>query len=281
MEKSSYDIQKVYNDIFNINNYFYETEDGQFNVNTELYKYCHYENGSSNGHCINYFQMASSGVIHLVNNLKDMEGLEYDKLAEYAILWLSYKLNKKILNKMTDLKQFYTQYIEKNNYYNNKISVNDNSMTYKAIIDKKKDLIYMDNNEISKFNDLFEILYFIYYTFTKANIGCEGNLKLANNFVQNFEELNKNSNNKSDSYNKLLFTLSDDYKNLKEKCTNFKSLPEIKTSQSSAQNSLESSAQNSLESSAQNSLESSEEKSGKSSEEKSGKSSEEKSGKSS
>ncbi|KEG00744.1 hypothetical protein YYE_04575, partial [Plasmodium vinckei vinckei] len=235
MEKSSYDIQKVYSAIKTIDGYFYvKNKDGssiQF-VNTEINKYCHYENGLSNGHCINYFQMASSGVIHLLINLKKY-GLDDDKLADYAILWLSYKLNKKILNKMTDLKQFYTQYIEKNNYYNNKINVNDNSMTYKAIIDKKKDLIYMDNNEISKFNDLFSILFYLYYFIKNNKLDCTTNLSLAKNFVQNFEKLNKNSNiTGNPSYSKLLSTLSNDYNNLinnydKIKSCNFPSISQV------------------------------------------------------
>ncbi|KEG00579.1 hypothetical protein YYE_04408 [Plasmodium vinckei vinckei] len=221
-------------------------------ANTEINKYCHYGDTSGDGRCINYFQMASSGVIHLLINLKKY-GLDDDKLAEYAILWLSYKLNEKPINKKTNLNDFYTNHIEKNNDYKKKIN-SDNGPTYKAIIDKKKDLMCMDNNEISKFNDLFKILYFIYHTFTKTDIGCEGNLSLAKNFADEFEKLNNDSNiNGNPSYSKLLSTLSNDYDNLKKKCTNFKSLPEIKTSQSSAQNSLESS----------------EEKSGKSSEEKS------------
>ncbi|EUD70932.1 hypothetical protein YYG_04056, partial [Plasmodium vinckei petteri] len=80
-----------YKDINTINNYFTETK---YSFGATLYrtdpiinKYCHYGNTSGNGNCRDYIQRTSSGVIHLLEKLKDKKGLEYDKLAEYAILW--------------------------------------------------------------------------------------------------------------------------------------------------------------------------------------------------
>ncbi|VTZ79227.1 PIR protein [Plasmodium yoelii] len=231
MEGSSYNIEDVYKEFVTISNYFEEEKgnDGTITLNyrDEINNYCHYENTSVKGNCNNeYFKMISSGVIHLINNLKGKNVLDYDKLAEYAILWLSYKLDQSKKNTSKNLSDFYTNYIEKNKYYNNNI-INGDNMTYKAIINRKKDL--MDNNEISKFNSPFNILYFLYYEISDEHPDCKQNLDLAKNFAKEFEKLNEDSNNTVDSsYNKLLSTLSNDYKNLIKKCPDFKSLSKIK-----------------------------------------------------
>ncbi|SCL87418.1 Plasmodium variant antigen protein Cir/Yir/Bir, putative, partial [Plasmodium chabaudi adami] len=92
----------------------------------------------------------------------------------------------------------------------------------------------MNIKEISKFNDPFSILFYLYNAFHDKNLNCETNLKLAKDFDQYFQEPNKDSNNiENSSYNKLLSTLSNDYNNLKKiyvnenKCPNFQSLPEL------------------------------------------------------
>ncbi|SCL87480.1 Plasmodium variant antigen protein Cir/Yir/Bir, putative, partial [Plasmodium chabaudi adami] len=204
MTNSSYDIEKVYKEIGTIDGYFYEDEN---NGTTSLISkdvinnYCDYGSSSGNGKCQNdYLKMASSSVIHLLTNLKKY-GLENDKLAEYAILWLSFKLNKYTTNKFTKLIDFYNSYIVNNKYYNNKIKSND-STTYKEIIDKIKDL--MDIKEISKFNDPFSILFYLYYQLDGGRPDCDTNLSLAKNFAQYFQEPNKDYNNiENSSYNKL------------------------------------------------------------------------------
>ncbi|KEG00237.1 hypothetical protein YYE_04905 [Plasmodium vinckei vinckei] len=217
---------------------------GQLVANTKckdlIHKYCNYGNHSGNGNCRDYLEMTSSSVIYLLKHLKDKYKLEYDKLAEYAILWLSYKLNKSKKNTFKNLNEFYTKYIEKNKCYNKKITDND-SMTYKEIIDTKKDLMDMNINEISKFNPLFHILFYLYYAIHDEYWDYTEYPKYAINFANKFEELSKNSNNiENSSYNKLLSTLSNDYDNLKNKCnynkcTNFPSLPKIEPKKSLAQ----------------------------------------------
>ncbi|KEG00389.1 hypothetical protein YYE_04900 [Plasmodium vinckei vinckei] len=234
MAQSNFNIMDLCRDIYTIDEYFYVTDEGHFRVDTKyvelIDEYCHYENKSGNYNCDDYFQWASCSFIYLLKNFKKY-GLEYDKFAEYAILWLSYKLNKKTNNQFTNLNEFYTKYIENNKCYNDKINVDDN-MTYKAIIDTKKDLMDMNINEISKFNGLFSILFYLYYLFHGERLNCETNLKLANNFADIFEDLIKDPNNiKGTLYTQILSTLSDDYNILINKycnkCTNFKSLPEL------------------------------------------------------
>ncbi|VEV57595.1 CIR protein PIR protein [Plasmodium vinckei vinckei] len=218
MAKPSCDIEKVYKEFGTIDSYFYEEEN---NGTTSLISkglidnYCHYENKSGNGNCHNdYFEMTSSSVIHLINNLKGKCGLDFDKLAEYAILWLSFKLNKKPQHKFAKLNDFYNSHIENNKCYNDIIK-DSPSMTYKKIIDTKKDL--MNIKEISKFDGPFSILYYLYYGISDVVIDCGENLKIANSFVNQFNDLNNDPNNKENSsYNKLLSTLSNDYNNLKK-----------------------------------------------------------------
>ncbi|VEV54547.1 CIR protein PIR protein [Plasmodium vinckei vinckei] len=216
MTQSSDNLKDLYKEIFRINDYFYEGEQGLLLVDDKdgsLHEYCHYGRISGNGKCNSYFEMASSGVIHLLKSLEKY-GLENDKLAEYAILWLSYKLDQKQKDKLTDLNKFYTDHIETNEYYNNKINGND-SLSYKEIINRNNDL--MNINEISKFNDPFGILLLLYYAIDLKNWNCTKYSNDANEFVKKFEELNKDSNNKENSsFSQILSTLSNDYENIKK-----------------------------------------------------------------
>ncbi|CAD2089744.1 PIR protein CIR protein [Plasmodium vinckei brucechwatti] len=189
-----------------------------------IHNYCHY--GNTKGKCGNYLEMTSSGVIYLLENLKKYN-LEYDKLAEYAILWLRYKLNQKDPHYNTQLSEFYTNHIEKNTYYNNRIKGNG-SPTYKEIIDKKKDL--MNIKEMTKFSYPFKILLLLYNNNNNKKSGNCNHLDDAKKFAKAFEELiNDSKNIENNSYNKMLYILSDDYNNLKNKCTNFPPLPKINT----------------------------------------------------
>ncbi|CAD2096532.1 CIR protein PIR protein [Plasmodium vinckei brucechwatti] len=232
---AKYSIEDLYKEISTIDGYFCEKKvNGTLSefANGLITRYC--PKWQHSRICVNYLQKASSGVINLLENLKDKNGLDYDKLSEYAILFLSYKLNQHSEQryKSPNLNTFYINHIEKNEYYNN-MKIKDNGPTYKEIIDKKKDL--MNIKEISKFNGLFSILVLLYNEIKKNNWDCTKYSEKANEFVQNFEELNDDSNiNGNASYSKLLFTLSDDYNNLKnkygnDKSCNFPSLPKVKT----------------------------------------------------
>ncbi|CAD2102323.1 PIR protein CIR protein [Plasmodium vinckei petteri] len=224
MAKPSYNIKDVYKDINTINNYFTETVEYGSRIQRTaplIDIYCHYGNTTGNGKCHNYYQRASSGVIYLLKTLKDNYNLEYDKLAEYAILWLRYKLNRTDPYHKIKLNDFYTNHIETNKDYNKKIK--DNDLTYKEIINKKRDL--MNINEMTNFSYPFGILIYLY---NSNNLNCTSHLTQAKEFAARFEKLNKDSNHiENSSYNKILSTISNDYGNLKKKCDKFPSLPEL------------------------------------------------------
>ncbi|CAD2105430.1 PIR protein CIR protein [Plasmodium vinckei] len=248
MAKSSYNIKDLYKDINTIDNYFYENKQGELTMhstNPIIDKYCHYGNTSGNGKCHNYYQRASSGVIYLLKTLKKYN-LEDDKLAEYAILWLRYKLNRTAPYHETKLNDFYTNHIEKNNYYNEKIK--DNGPTYKEIIDKKKDL--MNINEMTKFSYPFNLLLILYNATNANTLNCTNYSYYASEFATRFKQLNEDPNNiEGSSYNKILSTISNDYDNLKKKCKKFSSL---------AQNRVESPAASSVDNPVEKSVKGSE-----------------------
>ncbi|VTZ66332.1 CIR protein [Plasmodium chabaudi chabaudi] len=258
MAQSNHTIKDVYDDIFKINDYFYETEQGQLMLDKthgSIEDYCYYGNPPEKGNCHNdYLKMASSGVIHLLKNYKKY-GLGHDKLAEYAILFLSYKLNQKSEYSDMKLSDFYTKYIVNNNSYNENIN-GDDGLTYKEIINRNNDL--MNIKEISKFNYPFGMLLSLYYLVHLKNLDCKNCSKNANEFVQNFEDLNKYSNDEENSsYNKLLSTLSNDYDNLKNifknKCPNLQPLPELTPKKISVETSTPSHVQDNTHSSLQGS----------------------------
>ncbi|CAD2097380.1 CIR protein PIR protein [Plasmodium vinckei petteri] len=232
MARPSYNIENVYSVFKKIDGYFYEKADKSEFTHGSIAQYCPYNNTFGENFCFDYIRMASSGVINLLDNLKKYN-LEYDKLAEYAILFLSYKLKQHSEHKSTNLNTVYTKDIEINKYYNNKIK--DNGPTYKEIINRKKNLMNMNINEISKFNEAFSILCKLYNGINKNNLDCTKYPNYPENFANKFEELNDDSNiNGNASYSKLLSTLSDDYNHLKNNygnnnSCNFPPLPKVKT----------------------------------------------------
>ncbi|SCL88547.1 Plasmodium variant antigen protein Cir/Yir/Bir, putative, partial [Plasmodium chabaudi adami] len=243
MPNPSYNIEDVYKEFVTISGYFYEDEnDGTKTqvTNGAIHNYCHYEDKSGNGKCSDYFQMTSSGVIHLLEKLKKY-GLDDDKLAEYAILWLIYKLNIKEKDKLTDLNKFYTDHIEKNKCYND--NINGDGSNYKDIINKKINLMDMNIKEIFKLEPPFNILYYLYYvTRDDQNSFCTEYSKYATKFADQFNGLNNDSNNiKDSSFSQILSTLLNDHNNLinkyGNKCPNFQPLPELTPKKSSAEKS--------------------------------------------
>ncbi|CAD2105425.1 PIR protein CIR protein [Plasmodium vinckei] len=264
MAQSRHHLKNAYYDIYTTNDYFFENNNGQLivpNKYKSIHNYCHYRNNP--GKCNGYFELASSGVIQLLKTLKVKYNLEDDKLAEYAILFLSYKLNKKKKNGGINLNDFYTNYIETNNYYNNKINGND-SLTYMEIIDKKKDLMDININEISKSSGPFHILFYLNYVFHDEYLDCQHYLGLAKSFVNQFKVLNNDSKNIEDSpYSQILSTLSNDYKNLKKiyydknKSCNFPPLQELTPKKRSAENHVASPTASSVDKSVKDSLDNS------------------------
>ncbi|CAD2103404.1 PIR protein CIR protein [Plasmodium vinckei petteri] len=236
MAQRSYNIKDLYSVFNEIDGYFYYKKQGSGSVehaNKFITKYCpHHKDSDGYGFCLSYLEMARSGVINLLENLEKYN-LDYDKLAEYAILFLSYKLKQNPNYNGTKLNYFYTNHIKNNNDYNKKIK--GNGPTYKEIINKNKDL--MNTNEISKFNDPFSILCKLYTECDKKKNSYTNCSNDARDFAQKFENLNQDpSIIGNNSYREILSNLFNDYDHFKiycaEKCNvcnDLPTLPKVKT----------------------------------------------------
>ncbi|CDS44502.1 YIR protein [Plasmodium yoelii] len=127
-------------------------------------------------------------LLSLFNGIDIGANLDSDKLVEYAILWLSYKLNQKTQNGTTKLDDFYTNNVAKNRCYDENIGTANNSKIKKDVIEKQIRSMDIDIKDISNFYDAFKSL-------------CKNALDI----------------NKGSSYYKLLSSLSNDYKKFENK----------------------------------------------------------------
>ncbi|CAD2092908.1 CIR protein PIR protein [Plasmodium vinckei lentum] len=156
------------------------------------------------------------GLVDFLNGIDNEKNIESDKLAEYAILWLSYKLNQKEQNSGIKLNDFYTNCIKTNVQYNEKIKNGKGNKTYKEFIDKKQYLMNIDIKDMSKFYEAFEILCKMYNTCNETSKKCTDCSQNAEDFAQKYNKLNEGSNDKSNSYKNTLYNLSIDYNKLKK-----------------------------------------------------------------
>ncbi|SCL87308.1 CIR protein, partial [Plasmodium chabaudi chabaudi] len=224
---------------------FIIVKEGDIGVNISfneiLNPYCTVKNLVNREECQSYNEMVSSAFILLLKflNLVDVyDGdLTNDRLAEYGILWLSYKLNQNPQKGINTLNDFYTRNIGKNTHYTNTTDGIDVYKSYKDFIDKNNDLMTVNIKEISQFYAPFKSLCGMYIECNGKKTNHTKCLEKANEFVENFEKLNGNSDiTGNSSYRHILYTLSADYNSLKsdcaEKCTDCKDIPilsEIKT----------------------------------------------------
>ncbi|SCL93168.1 Plasmodium variant antigen protein Cir/Yir/Bir, putative [Plasmodium chabaudi chabaudi] len=218
-----------------------------FNSDEILDIYCAYKTHDGKKACYSYPEMVTFSFISFLKyfeSVEDVEKLESDKLAEYVILWLSYKIHQHQHNNIITLKDFYDNYLKGNDKYNEEINGNTDNKIDKGLIDKKINSMAIDIKEMSKYYDPFKSLCNMYNEFDGNNSDCKKCSQKANEFVENYKKLNGDSGIDKDSpYYRVLCTLSNDYNNLKSKCSDFQTLPPIKIAQSYVQDSRQSSLQ--------------------------------------
>ncbi|SCL81875.1 CIR protein [Plasmodium chabaudi chabaudi] len=215
-----------------------------------------------NKNCDTDAHKLSSAFILLLKYFEVADDLKDDKCAEYAILWLSYKIQQYWNIETTTLKNFITEHIETNTNYNEKIKQGKGNKNYKEFIDIKQSLINMDVKIISKFHEALQILCNMYNEDNAKNIDCAKCSSKASEFVEKYKDLNDDSNVTKDSpYYQVWCTLSTDYDNLKnecikncKECTELPTLPEIKESKKYVQDYAELSAQGSEATSSSSSI---------------------------
>ncbi|CDS44872.1 PIR protein [Plasmodium yoelii] len=167
-----------------------------------------------NKNCSNDEEKIISGFIMLLK-MVDNENINSEKLVEFAILWLSYKLNKKKEIGTTRLYDFYTENIEKNSCYKGNIPTDSNSNINKDVIENKIRSMDIDIKDISNFYDAFKSLCNMYSEINaENNTECKTCLENAGEFFEKCEKVkNVFDITKGSSYLQLWSSLSNDYKN--------------------------------------------------------------------
>ncbi|EAA22596.1 putative yir2 protein [Plasmodium yoelii yoelii] len=198
------------NTLGNIKNYCSNRKSGGTECKTDLDKI--------NGGCIWLFEQ-----LFVKNKIKNIN------IVGYIMIWLSYMLSIKNIKEFKNLNEFYNKHIENKPYYINC----DNNGTdcskslkeitgyanYKEIIDKKKEFLNINFEDVSKLYDAFKSLCIMYTEISVSDRNDKKYLENAKKFVEKYENLKNDSNNTKDSaYYQVLSTLSNDYNNFKKYC---------------------------------------------------------------
>ncbi|SCL87449.1 Plasmodium variant antigen protein Cir/Yir/Bir, putative, partial [Plasmodium chabaudi adami] len=120
-----------------------------FSHNSSLGKYCPILDGGNQQECKNYEEMITSAFLTLVVSyaiINEEGNLENEKLAQYAILWLCYKLNYQTKNRISNLNDFHNKYIKDFEKYFVRNPNLGAYNSYKGIIDKKQNSMPIDIN---------------------------------------------------------------------------------------------------------------------------------------
>ncbi|SCL87722.1 Plasmodium variant antigen protein Cir/Yir/Bir, putative [Plasmodium chabaudi adami] len=250
MSEEVYEAFKKINDCLPIG--MISTEDSCY-IDNVLTDYCPKKIEGQNVNCEANNEKMSAGFIWLLITFENLcqsqcSNNENEKYAEYAILWLGYRLNQISNEETTTLKDFYTKYIKDNKDH----------VDYKYHLDNKIDSMNIDSEKIDNIYEAFRILCEMYTVYNENDKECTKCLENAEIFVQNaeefvqkIEELNNNPNiTGNNSYSNILSTLSNDYNYLKNyytnncnKCSNIPKFPEINPKKNSPHNFVEKSGQ--------------------------------------
>ncbi|SCL96129.1 CIR protein [Plasmodium chabaudi adami] len=224
---------------------------------SELNKYCHFLNNGNGQKCKNYEEIIISTFITFLVSFISSNGEEYldrDKLAEYAILWLCYQLNKKTDNTIDNLNKLYNIYIKGNEVNIKEISGAEAYNSCNDIINNKIKSENIDVKEMSEIYGAFEKLCKLHTECDEKNNNYTSCSKDAQDFVSEFQKLNDNrSITENDSYSQILSTLFNDYNNFKDdfskncsQCSDIATFPDIILPQSSGFTSPSSSIEKTL-----------------------------------
>ncbi|SCL84984.1 CIR protein, partial [Plasmodium chabaudi chabaudi] len=252
MGQSSYSIEDVYKEIKKVDDCLpigMISTGSSCSIDKIFSDYCPIKTDGVMRQCDTNTEKISAGFIWLLitfEHLCDTNNFvnEMGQYAEYAILWLGYKLNQILDEDINTLNDFYTKYIK-----NNKEEID-----YKDHLDNKIDSMNIGIENISNIYEAFGNLCEMYTAHNENDKECRNCLQNdeefaqnADEFVQKIEELNKDlSITGNNSYSKILSTLSDDYNYLKKyyadncsECSNIPNFPDINPPKNSQHNSVE------------------------------------------
>ncbi|CDU17372.1 PIR protein [Plasmodium yoelii] len=209
-----------------------------FDENNNFIQYCP-ENGSGRNECKNNLDNITAGFLWLLEQCysaivsKTYNEDNSNAFFLHMLSWFSYKLNQNSEPKSTKIYDFYTKNVINSNKYNRFKKDAYTISGLEEFINKKKDLLDISIEDMSKFYDVFKLLCNIHGSVAKNNYDSTLSNN-ANDFVKKYNYLNNNYNIEGTIDSKILSALSTDYNNIKNKCDNakpinFSSLPEITT----------------------------------------------------
>ncbi|VTZ78713.1 PIR protein [Plasmodium yoelii] len=209
----------------------YDSKDGKYNFkdDRDFTMYC------TDGTCKEEIDKISAACLYFFDQFfKDNSVAKSNvNIVEYIMIWLSYMLIQTQSRENNSLNKFYTKHIKNGDQYKNNIEGVTAYKNYKDIIDKNDYFLSMDKSIISKLYDALTSLCSMYFNDDGHDPNCDQCKKAANTFVERYEETIKDPNiSKNGLYRKILsilYTLSNDYDNLKKKNNDSSSLPSIKT----------------------------------------------------
>ncbi|SCL95135.1 CIR protein [Plasmodium chabaudi adami] len=203
--------------------------------------YCPTTENGDKEECDNIILLVNSAIIKMVKMIKDFvdeDGLETEKITQYTILWLCYKLNLMSYEEIRNINDFHNKYIKDKESDIQKIVDAEAYNMYKDLIIKKGDFMNKDIAIMSKFYESLKILCKLYNEIDADKSKCTKCLQNPNEFDINIENLNNDSSiTGNEAYSQLLHTLSNDYGNLKNKCKYSLSLPTIERIEPTSQGS--------------------------------------------
>ncbi|CDU17769.1 PIR protein [Plasmodium yoelii] len=188
-----------------------------FKSSSSLKKYC------PNGNCNTNLDKIMAGFLWLFEeNCSKFQKTPSDEnkmitIFLYIISWLSYKLNQNSEYNFTTINDFYTKHVNDNQQYTSIINDVSKCTNFKKIIDKQKDFLNINIEDMSNFYDAFKLLCNIHDNVTRNvyDNTLSGN---AIHFFNKYSEINDYYNIENTLYSKILSFLSTDYNNLKTKC---------------------------------------------------------------
>ncbi|CDU18708.1 PIR protein [Plasmodium yoelii] len=202
----------------------------------DIKNYCSNE-GSGETECKTELDKINAACLWLLEqiiiiNIDKLSNDESKRFIIYIIIWLNFKLSQKSYEEITTFNDFYTKHIENNTHYNNckkkknnnyddcsnKLEEKTGYKNFKEFIEKNEYL--MNINTMSKFYDAFKSLCNVYTELDASNPDCKNYLDKAQEFFEQYKELNDDSSISGDSpYKQILSNLSTDYNNFKSYCS--------------------------------------------------------------
>ncbi|CDS44807.1 PIR protein [Plasmodium yoelii] len=205
----------------------------QFTMNHDILNgYC------TNKKCSNNFEKINAGCLYLLDAFFENSSVFNSvaksnvNIVEYIMIWLSKMLSRIENTENQSLNFFYSTYIHGDDNYKKTIANVMGCSNYKELIDKTN-MMNMKIKDISKLYDAFTTLCMMHYEFNEQTPNCDKYLNSAKIFVDQYKKLKGDSNiTENSSYDKILYTLSKDYDNFKNKCSgincsNISSFPSI------------------------------------------------------